>query len=147
MMVGGLNSRRWDKEANKCHFTLPSLVFLYWHRVFSFTLPFFSLALSLAFFAFELSRCAYIPMCSITYFFRTCMCMLCHANSIAVLQCTSSISITITTTIIIIANRIRKNVFTHMRRHAGEEEKKELIFRVYCLCIYMHTKQSHHIMQ
>jgi hypothetical protein len=54
-----------------------------------------------------------------------------YANSIAILQCTSSANIT---AIIIIANRIRQNVFVHMQRHVSEEKKKELIFRVYCLC-------------
>jgi hypothetical protein len=41
----------------------------------------------------------------------------------AVLQCTSSLSITTTIIIIITTNRIRQNMFAHMQRHASGEKK------------------------
>ena len=63
----------------------------------------------------------------------------------AVLQCTTLSNITITID-------IDENVFVHMQWHANEE-KKELIFRVYCICtyiyMYIHTDKeelSHRIM-
>jgi hypothetical protein len=75
--------------------------------------------------------------------------MLRHANSITVLRCTSSSNITIiitTATIIISADRIQENVFVHMRRHAsgarGDDEEKELIFRVYCICIHIYAHKT-----
>ncbi len=124
MMVGGLNSRLWDKEENKCHFTLCALslscLSVLASSVFFYP-PIFSLALF--FLAFELYRCTHIALCSITYSFRTRVCMLYYANSITVLQCTSSSSIT-TTIIIIIANYIRQNMFVHMQRHASEERER-----------------------
>jgi hypothetical protein len=62
-----------------------------------------------------------------------------YANSIAILQCTSSANIT---AIIIIANRIRQNVFVHMQRHASGEKKKRVDLSSVLL---MHTRQIHHI--
>ncbi len=61
----------------------------------------------------------------------------------AVLQCTTLSNITITID-------IDENVFVHMQWHANEE-RKELIFRVYCICtyiytcIYIQTKKNYHI--
>jgi hypothetical protein len=52
--------------------------------------------------------------------------MLRYANSITVLQYTSSSSITTTTILIIlIMDYIRQNVFVHMQRHANEEKEKK----------------------
>jgi hypothetical protein len=66
--------------------------------------------------------------------------MLYYANSITVLQCTSSSSIT-TTIIIIIANYIRQNMFVHMQRHASEERERREKARVDLLSVlHMHTK-------
>ncbi len=142
MMVGGLNSRLWDKEENKCHFNLCALslsLLSFCIGIECFLLPshFFSRSF---FLAFELYRCTHIALCSIIYSFRTRVCMLYYANSITVLQCTSSSSIT-TTIIIIIANYIRQNMFVHMQRHASEERERREKARVDLLSVlHMHTK-------
>jgi hypothetical protein len=71
------------------------------------------------------------------------MCTLYNANNIAILQCTSSSSITT----IIIANCISQNVFIHMHWHASEE-KKEQNWSFECIAhIYARkTESSYHAM-
>ncbi len=77
--------------------------------------PFLSLSLSPL--AFELDRCARIPLCSITPL--PCSCVCARAPCYAALAYTSSSSIT---TIVIHASQ---NVFVHMQRHASEERARK----------------------
>jgi len=105
------------------------LSFLHWHRVFSFTLPFFSRSFSRSFFRlWTLSLHTYT-----TVFDNT----LRHANRIAVLQCTSPWSIT---TII-----IAKCVCTYAAACKRRGKRVDLLSVLPYAYIYVHIKQSHHI--
>ncbi len=109
MLVGGLNSWLYDKEENKCHFTLSlslsSLSVLASSVFFYPCISFFSLSLVCL---WTLWLLTYTTVFDNTLF-RTCM------TYYAVLQCTTLSSNTIT-----IQTHIHQIVFVHMQRHAKE---------------------------
>jgi len=105
-MVGELNSRLWDTEENKCHFTLFSLVFFALASSVFFYPPIFLSFLSF-FFAFELCCYTRIPLCSIIHYVMPIVLQFCNVLHHEVLPPSSS----------------SPNVFVHMQQHASEERR------------------------